>query len=148
MKRSILTSLLVIVGVAALTVAVVFAWNVTQSDTQVDATTNCTPQLGVNVGQAANFLAPGITQNVPVTVTDNDNCGGLGVVLTSAVPSITTAVAGCGPGRYTVGPIALSNVPDGGTVTLQVPVTLNAGAPPACIGAKADLTVVVTGTVP
>lgn len=149
MKRSILTSLLVIVGVAALTVAAVFAWNVTNSDTNPNAHTACTGAVTVSVGNAANLLAPGVPEDVPVTVSDTDDCLGTGVTITSVTATITGTAYGCGSGNYTVGTATgSSTVLPGGNTVLQVPVTLNAAAPPACQGATAGLSVTVAGTVP
>lgn len=132
----------------ALITALVLAFTVTGSGTNPTATTNCNPAIDVTVGSVTG-LAPGVKVDVPVTVSDEDDCAGVGVTITSATRTLT-GVPGCGAGNYTVGsatPLPAA-VPDGGSAVIQISVTLNVGAGNGCIGATAALQVNVNGTVP
>lgn len=145
MKKLLVIPLSVAV-LAALTVAVVLAFNVTGSDDNPSATWNCTGGVGVDVGSVGG-LVPGIPSNVPVTLSDIDNCDGVGVTCTSVTATVT-GTANCPTYLYTVGAVGCENVPPDESVVVNVPVTLRADAPNSCQAEVASLSVLVAATVP
>lgn len=147
MKRRVLLALAAVVGLAALVVGVVWAFSVSGTDTNLTATTNCTPAITVSVGSVTG-LVPGVKADVPVTVTDV-GCAGVGATITSVTPTLT-GVSGCSAGNYTVtSPVPPDvAVSDGGLAVIDISVTLADTAPDGCKGATASLQVDVDGTVP